>query len=1153
MPTVDSLDIQISAQAQSANRALDGLISRLSRVSSSLTGISGSGLVGLADGVSRLATSMQGMSNVKATDFNRLVKNIQKLNALNPAMLNNTANALSGLSQAFNGLGGVSQNAMQVGELASNLSKLGYKSISNATANMPALATALKNLMATLSTAPRVSRNLIDMTNALANLSRTGRSVGGAANSLTTFLNRFSTSANRASVSSRSLAAAIGRLYANFWLAIRAGRLLWKSIASTADYIEAYNYFNVAFGKIGSEWSGQWEQYGYENADAYAESFADRMSETLGKMSGLKIEVGADGTGLLTSSGIKNLGLNIQEMTQAASNIAAITNSVGQTGEVSLATAESLTALAGDMSSLFNVDYSTVMGNLQSGLIGQSRALYKYGIDITNATLQTYAYELGLSKAVSEMTQAEKQQLRLIAILDQSRVAWGDLANTINSPSNMIRQFKNNIAELGMTIGQLFMPILSKVIPVINGLTIALTRLMVTIAGFFGISLDLSGFGQGFSSLEEDIGGVSDGLEDVAGSAKKAKNGLRGFDELKTISLPSSGGGGGAGGGGGGLDLTEDILAASDEYMKAWEEAYAQMENKAEGFADKIGKSLEPVKKLFKDISIGDWFAVGRDVSTIVSGIFNFFARAIEKVNWKQLGKNIGDFLEGIDWTDILSSIGKFIWNGINAALGLWANSFSAAPIETALLTILALPGLVAFGTKISGFIVTPFIKSFNTLVSAFSGISGMLSTASALIVTPVGITVAALAALTAGLGYVYLTNEDVREGFGQAVAAIENGLQPAVQFFSKKVLPDLKAGWNKLLDILTPFGKFVEGAFTDAWQKILNPALTYTGETLLPKVTEVFSNLWNNVLVPLGSYIADVLGPVVEGLSWLLTELWQNVVVPLAEYMGVNFAAAFEQASNILNKVVIPAAEKVISVWQFLWTEVFSPLVNYLGETFGPVFEDVFSAIGGLIGDMKTVFSGLNDYISSVFQGGWRAAWDGVKQTFGEIFNQMVENAKGPLNNLLSLFENVANRIIDAFNWVKRGLNRITIAIPSWVPGYGGKNFGINLSMTDHVSIPRFEMGGFVEDGLFQMNDDEIIGKFSSNGKTAVANNNMIVSSIRQAAYEGFKQAMAENGGSSQVVFRVEGDPQGLFRVVKEEWNDEARRTQDNPVPIFI
>ena len=53
----------------------------------------------------------------------------------------------------------------------------------------------------------------------------------------------------------------------------------------------------------------------------------------------------------------------------------------------------------------------------------------------------------------------------MIAILDQSKVSWGDLANTINSPSNMIRQFKNNLKEVGMVLGQLFIPLMQKVMP----------------------------------------------------------------------------------------------------------------------------------------------------------------------------------------------------------------------------------------------------------------------------------------------------------------------------------------------------------------------------------------------------------------------------------------------------------------------------------------------------------------------------------------------------------------------------------------------------------------------------------------------------------------------------------------------------------------
>ena len=1110
MPTIDSLDIQITAQAKDAEKSLKQLVKRLSKLSTSLMG-TGSASKNFANGVNRLTDSVNKVTAVDPTKIDSLARNVRKLSGLNVTGLQEKADVFSRLAKSFRKIGSASKNATRIGTLASNLSKLGYKSIGNAVQNMPALANSLKNLMITLSKAPKVSRNVIAMTNALARLAGAGRSVGSSARSLTSYFNRYSSASNVASKSTRSLAASIGKLYANFWLLVRGARGLWNAITSTADYIEAYNYFNVAFGKIGSEWSHQWEQYGYENAESYANSFADRMSETLEKMSGLKIDISADGTGLLTSTGIKNLGLNIQEMTQAASNIAAITNSVGQTGEISLAASQSLTALAGDISSLFNQDYSTVMSNLQSGLIGQSRALYKYGIDITNATLQTYAYEMGLSKAVSEMTQAEKMQLRLIAILDQSKVAWGDLANTINSPSNMIRQFKNNIAELGMTIGQLFMPVLSKVLPIINALTIALTRLMVSIAGFFGISLDLSSFGQGFSDIEEDIGGVSDSLDDVSGSAKKAKAGLRGFDELKTISMPESSGGGGGGGAGGGIDLTGDILKATDEYMKVWEDAYTQMENKAQQMADNIEKALEPVKKLFKDISIGDWFAVGGDVSTIVSGIFNFFARAIDKVNWEQLGRNMGNFLAGINWTDILSSVGRFIWEGFTAAIELWASSFSIAPFETALLTFLASPTLLGFGSKIFGFIVTPFTNATGAISTAITNIGGMLTTATGLVSAPVAITVGLLGALAIGLGAVFATNKDVRIGFENATTAIKEGLQPAVEFFTNDVLPDLRKGWDKLMDILSPLATFVKGVLTDAWQKILNPALSYIGETLLPIVTETFENFWNNVLVPLGNFIGSVFTPVVEILSDVLSILWENVVLPLTQALGTGLSKAFEAVMSILHNGVIPVIGTVIDAFMVFWQTTLSPLVDFLWGVFGPAVETVFGGVKNLIEAVKGAFSGLMDFISGVFAGDWAKAWEGIKTVFSSVWDGIVTILKTPLNSILSMIEGAVNGIIDAFNWVKKGANKIKFSIPSWVPGIGGKSWGINLSMTSHVSVPRFEYGGFPDSAsLFWANENgipELVGTMG--GRPAVASG-MEITGIRDEIRATANEEMA-------------------------------------------
>lgn len=436
--SIDELYIEINAKTIKANDAIDRLVGKLNGLTTSLGKLNTSNLNGLANGVQKLGNAMQVMNTVKTADFTRLAKNLSSMGNINTQGLNNTASSLSQITRAMNNIGAVSHNAVQLSEMAKNLSKFGGANVQRATVNIPLLANELRKLMMTLSSAPNVSRNIIDMTNALANLSTQGSKVGSASRSIQRSLNGTHSSTVKASKGFNGLASAIGKFYASYFMVIRGVKGIWSSIESTADYIEAYNYFNVALGKIGSDWSHQYEQYGYESAEAYAESFNKRLSEGLKDLSGVQVTIGTDGKGLLTETGMKNLGLNIQEVTQYASQLASVTNSVGQTGEVSLATASAFSKLGADMSSLFNVDYSSVMNNLQSGLIGQSRALYKYGIDITNATLQTYAYDLGLQKAVSEMTQAEKMQLRMIAILDQSKVSWGDLANR-RKKSNIIQ------------------------------------------------------------------------------------------------------------------------------------------------------------------------------------------------------------------------------------------------------------------------------------------------------------------------------------------------------------------------------------------------------------------------------------------------------------------------------------------------------------------------------------------------------------------------------------------------------------------------------------------------------------------------------------------------------------------------------------------
>lgn len=246
----------------------------------------------------------------------------------------------------------------------------------------------------------------------------------------------------------------------------------------------------------------------------------------------------------------------------------------------------------------------------------------------------------------------------------------------------------NNISELGMVLGQLFIPMLSKVLPYVNGLTIALKRLFVNLASFMGIDIDLDAFGQGYNDSLDD---TADGFDEVADSIEKTNKALRGFDELKTISSANTVSLSGVDETGNTIDLTDEIKKASEEYQRVWNEAFSQMENRAEDFADNISLALAPLNNIFEHISLGEWETAGEDFTEIVNGITGFLTEAIADVDWTSIGNNIGEFLKGIDWTSILSGIGDLIYEAIQAAIDLWEGAFDASPIETSIVSAIAL------------------------------------------------------------------------------------------------------------------------------------------------------------------------------------------------------------------------------------------------------------------------------------------------------------------------------------------------------------------------------------------------------------------------------------------------------------------------------
>lgn len=703
---LESLEIKIQAQAQQASGQIDALVTRLGRLSSALSGLSTGNLNSLSTGVNRLAGAMTAMRGIDTRTFSAVARNVSKLGSINSKQINAAAGSMRQISNALKGISGMSASVKGLTDLASAIKQLGYQSSTKAIENIPKLATAMRQLMSELSKAPSVSRNIIDMTNALAKLSRTGGAAGTAARSITSSFSGFSSSASAVTKKSFSLASAIGKVYATYWTLFRGFRLLGDAIDISSSLTEVENVVRQTFG-----------QY---------ESLINNFAKT----------------------SIEKFGMSELSAKQFASRFQAMGTALdipqGKMAKMSIR----LTELAGDMASFYDVSQEDIAKSLQSVFSGTTAPMRRYGIDLTQATLKEWALKQGLDANVSSMTQAEKAMLRYQYVLAHTTNITGDFARTADTWHNQITMLKENFKALGAVVGGGLINAFKPFIKVLNAVlqkVISFAEMVTNALGsIFGWRYEASK-GAGISGLADDIGSASDGMDDlsnaagsagkntggIAKNAKKAKKEIqqatRAFDELKVISKQSkdntsgsgsggsggSGGGSGSGGSGGGdtgkLVQTDtifkkfksnikDLEGLGIEIRKAlvkavggieWDEIYAKASGFGTGLAEFLNGLFSEDKKgnsvftatadviagaLNTAIFASKGFTDKFKFETFGKNVAHGFNRFFKKFKWKQCAEAINGWVDGfwkfvhgffddLSWKDIFNGLKTFLTN----------------------------------------------------------------------------------------------------------------------------------------------------------------------------------------------------------------------------------------------------------------------------------------------------------------------------------------------------------------------------------------------------------------------------------------------------------------------------------------------------------
>lgn len=613
-------------------------------------------------------------------------------------------------------------------------------------------------------------------------------------------------------------------------------------VKSANDYIENVNLFQVSMGEF------------YDEAFAYAELLNDR------------------------------LGIDPSEWMRAQGVFMSMANGFGLARQQAYDLSEGLTELSYDLSSLYNEDVSESILRLQSALSGEIEPIRRLGISISQATLQEYALAHGIDESVISMTEQEKALLRSLVLMEGAgRIgAIGDFAKTLESPANALRVLRQQITQLGRTIGTALLPIIIQIIPWVQAFVEVLTDAIRALATFLGFTMPewetsdwATGITDGASDAEDAIGGATS-------AAKEMKKALLGIDELTILEPSNAGGSGGVSGGSG--------WASNLEIPNIWDKnAINEIQTKADEYKEKIKEILKVV------LAVGAAFAAWKISTGLANGIIGIQAGvgAIQKAISALVG--FGPVQSLLSW---VSGALAAMTIQFNAAGGGIAGFLSVAKLIASTMA----PAVTVFTVIIST--IKVLVERWNDIKEAIKSVLIDLGIEDrpndlALNLDRLGEKIGWVNGFWNGLKDTIGSLMDLIGGtvitlVGSTLVGAFNGLI--------EVLNGLIGIVTGVIDTLSGLANFIIGVFTGDLQKA-EAGINMIGNG----IQEVFGGLWNSVVGGVTQFVNGVINAISELGGTLLTKQIPQILQGFKEWWGDVVSYFTEALPKWWNETISP------------------------------------------------------------------------------------------------------------------------------------------------------------------------------------------------------------------------------------------------------
>lgn len=1167
MADVESLELKIISDSKNAEQGLDALIDTLGRLKTATAG--GCGLSSIATPLGKIADAANKINGSAGNNLTSLANGLKALSGVGNIKLSSSiGNQISAIGNAVMNTANADYSRLtELGTALGSLTSLGKSNLGTLLGQikkLPEVATELDKVDMT-----KFIAKIKELTSALNPLATNLSQVSGGLSNLTPSINQFingSTKMQSANnKSTLSFAKLIAKVTAFAYSFKRIASVISGWINKSANFNENMNLFSVSMGEYAT--------------DAYA--YANSVSDILG------IDV---------SDWIRNQGLFMT-----------LGKGFGIASDRASIMSQNLTQLGYDLASFTNITVEEAMSKLKSGFAGELEPLRAIGYDLSEAKLKATALSLGIDKAVSSMTQAEKAELRYYAIMTQLTDAHGDMANTLTEPANQMRVFNAQVQMAARSLGNMFIPALNAVLPYAIAVVKVIRILADAIASLVGYEFPtVEDYNLG--NLGSSASDASNAIDDATSSTKKLKRELLGIDELNVMSDASAGGSGSdsvMGGGGFTFELPQldKITEATDnrvseivDKMKEWLGITDEITSWADVFKTKLGKILIIVgaiagvlflwKVLTTVVGVVDtlskvkgWFGSGNKTSG-GTGDMGGTGLSQASVKLKNLAKNLGLVIVVIAEVAVAAALvvgaiwllGKELEQVGIAWEPVIANGETIAIAMGVGTAILGAVGLIAYALGKSGTTMVTNM-AFGMLVLAEIGVAAALFIAEIWAIgwglNEIGIAWEPVLnngeniLIAIGLGTAVLVAIGLVSALLGVAAAGTYGALPIAIGLGMLMLIELGAAAALFIAEIWAIGKGLD-EIGKAWDPVLDNGDTIkegikTGTTLLVAIGVV------SALLGAASVASVGLLPVAIGLGTEMLEKlgdafidFTDELVKVANQLANKLAPSLARASEKLpglsddmseyTDFMAGFAEEVISYTKSNGIASFSATVDKVIDFFT---EDPIDRLSGEIKEQCKELTTLRDRLDEVLP-----ILSDADKLMGQ-FNSLMDTLKaktgtgdkspGTIGYIITVGVSLAK---SGWTSISSWIGDLTTTLKIKVP-HIGVNWkpveGSTLKYPD-FKVSYYAAGGFPTEGeMFIANEagPELIGSIGN--RNAVVNNDQIVDSVSQGVYRAVAQAMGESGGNQVVEAKV--NDRVLFEVMVTRNRQETMRTGYNPL----